>query len=482
MSILSYIKSWANYIPAKVAYERGFYEGGKITATNKDFWNANSDFETTAVADRDRLRARARWLSANNPIMDNIDNAIINNVIGNGITLQSITGKKKFDESVEERFKLWSSNPKACDSTGRFTFSNMQRLILKTRMVDGEIYIYKRITKEGLKLQLLEADALDAGRQDGGIELDNAGSPAKYHFIDAQNKPFAINAEHIINYYMAERATQYRGVSEYKQSIIDIKNFSAFQSASIQGARARANIAYTVTTTGGGGNPYGGNLDTKLQDVNGVSVMYMNQGEKMEKLDPDSVATDYVQFSENTIRLIATARKVSYELAFRDYSKVNFASSRASLLQDFKRFDLEQTHLTDYILNDIFKAWLEVEILSGNIKASGFEKDTTKWVKPKWIMPKRDLVDPLKEITAIEKKINLNLTCETDVANANGEDYEEILKKKAREIELKEQYGIPDYTLIEDTSDVNDSGKTDLDEQLSGGESNLNSKKGNNDE
>lgn len=480
MSIFTYVKSLALH-PFNKAYTRGFYEGGKVTATNKDFWNATSDFETTAVADRDRLRARARWLSANNPIMDNIDNAIINNVIGNGITLQSITGKKKFDETVEERFKLWSSTPNLCDSRGMLTFPNMQRLILKSRMVDGEIFIYKRITKEGLQLQLIEADALNAGRQDGGIEIDNAGRPIKFHFLDAQNKPFVISAEYIINYFMAERATQYRGVSEYKQSIIDIKNFSAFQSASIQGARARANIAYTVTTTGGGGNPYGANLndETKVQDVNGVSVMYMGAGEKMEKLDPDSVATDYVQFSENTIRLIATARKVSYELAFRDYSKVNFASSRASLLQDFKRFDLEQTHLTDYILNNIFESWLSVEILRGMIKASGYENDPVKWLKPKWIMPKRDLVDPLKEITAIEKKINLNLTCETDVANANGEDYEEILKKKAREIELKKEYGIPDYTLIEDSSGEGD---TDLDEQMSGGESDLNSKKGKKDE
>jgi len=466
--------------------QRNFYEGGKITKANSDFWNANSDFETTAISDRDRLRARARWLSGNNPIMDNIDNAIINNVIGNGITMQSITGKTKFDGDVEERFKAWSSNPKLCDSAGLLTFSTIQRMTLKARMVDGEIFIYKRVTKEGLKLQMIEADALDAGRQDGGIETDNTGRPIKYHFLDANNNKFSIKGDYIINYFLAERATQRRGLSEYKQAIVDIKNFSAFQTASIQGARARANIAYSVENSQTSGSPYGVDVDDssgkdeRIQSINGVSVLYMRQGEKVSKLDPDSVATDYVQFSESTIRLMATARKISYELTFRDYSKVNFASSRASLLQDFKRFDFEQTHLVDYILNDVYRTWLETEILLGRIKANGFEKDPFKWVKPKWIMPKRDLVDPLKEITAIEKKIRNNLTCETDVANsltcetdvANsmGEDYEEILKKKAKEIELKEKYKLPDYTLIpEEQGD--DSGKEDLDEQLSGGES-----------
>ena len=469
------IKNLISRGTAKASYERGFYEGGKSTTANQDFWNANSDFETTAIGDRATLRARARWLSANNPIMDNIDNAIINNVIGNGISLQSVTGKKKFDDDVERLFKQWATDKNLCDSTGRFTFSTMQRMLLKSRMVDGEVFIYKRITKEGLQLQMIEPDALDGSREDGGLELDGMGKPLNYHFVDKNNKKFAVKAEYIINYFIAERPTQYRGISEYKQAIVDIKNFSAFQSASIQGARARANIAYVVEA-GGGKGVYGEDLQNRIQTINGVSVMYTGAGEKVNKLDPDSVATDYVQFSENTIRLMATARKISYELSFRDYSKVNFASSRASLLQDFKRFDNEQSHLVDYILTDIFKLWLQVEILRGTIKASGFEKAPEKWVMPKWIMPKRDLVDPLKEVTAVEKKIKLNLTCESDEANAMGEDYEDIIRKKGEEIALKEKYGVPDYTLIEE-EEVDDSGTTDVDEQQSGGESANDTKK-----
>lgn len=441
----------------KKAYERGFYEGGKITGANKDFWNANAPFEMTAMPDRAILRARARWLSANNAIMDNIDNAIINNVIGNGIFLQSITGKKTYDKQVETEFKKWASNAINCDALGKFTFFDMQRLMLKSRMVDGEIYVYKRITKSGLKLQLIEADALDESFINLGIELDKYSAPKRYHFLDYFGKQYSIKAKHIINYFRADRPTQVRGISEYKQAILDLKNFSAFQSASIQGARARANIAYAVKQNGKANN-FGGDLDHKIQSVNGVSVLYLDKGEEISKLDPDSVATDYVQFSENTIRLIATARKLSYELSFRDYSKVNFASSRASLLQDFKRFDEEQTHFVNYILNDIFKSWLENEILIGNIKASGFETHPEKWIMPKWIMPKRDLVDPLKEITAIEKKIKLNLTCETDVANSMGEDYEVILQKKAREIELKKSLGIPDYSMQNSNMDTTKDG------------------------
>lgn len=478
---LQYAKHRAlTILGAQTVYERGFYEGGKKTKANSDFWNANSDFETTASPDRDTLRARARWLSANNAIMDNIDNAILNNVVGTGIRLQSnVDGKKKFNDEVEERWKNWSKKSN-CDLTKRLSFQDMQRVILRTRMVDGEIFIYKIITKEGLKLQLIESDNLDASRPDGGVELGSFGEVINYHFKDKDNNTQTIPAVSMINYYMTDRASQYRGVSEYKQSILDIKNFSAFQSAVIMAQRARANIAYTVKQ---GGNPsnFGGETASKIHNINGVSVYYMNKGEEIGKLDPDGSPTDYTQFSEITIRSIATARKVSYELAFRDYSKVNFASSRASLLQDHKRFDHEQLHMVENILDEIYTEWLTIEVMSGRIKANGFIKDPVKWNRPKWVFPKRDMVDPLKEVTAIEKEIKLNLTTETDVASARGQDYEEILTKKAEEMKLKEKLGVPDLTLLpfaDEESGVSDSGNpSDFDENPTGDESKKKDKK-----
>ncbi len=423
-----------------------FYEGGKKTKANQDFWNATDSFESTATPDRDTLRARARWLSANNAIMNNIDNAIINNVVGTGITLQSNTGKKRYDDEVEKRWKKWAGS-KSCDLTGRFNFYTLQRLILKARMVDGEIFIYKKIVKGRLKLHLIECDLIDTSRTDGGVETGMFNEVVAYHFSTYDRNTyketkFRIPVEDIINYYTPERSSQYRGVSEYKQAILDIKNFSAFQTATIQAMRARANIAYVVKQEG---NPklLGADLTNQIQTVNGVSVQYLKKGETISKLDPDSPPTDYVSFSENTIRLMATARNVSYELSFRDYSKVNFASSRASILQDFKRFDEEQRSLTDYILNNIFEAWLDLEIMTGRIKANGYFQDPEPFINSKWIMPNRIMVDPLKEITAIEKAIKLNLSTEIDEANARGLDYEELLEKKAKELELKKKYDIP---------------------------------------
>ena len=465
--------------------KRAFYEGGKKTLANKDFWNANSNFEQTATADRDTMRARARWLYSNNPIMANIDGAIVDNVIGQGIKLQSKIGKQKLDDEIERRWKIWSEDKRQCDAMKKLNFGDIQRVLLGTRMVDGEVYIYKIYTNEGLRLQLIEADALDGG-QDNGVEKNPDGSIKAYRFKVANpdgtysSNTMSIPEENIINYYKADRFSQDRGVSEYKQSIIDIKNFSGYQSSTISGARARSSIAYTVE---GDLNPLnmGGTStdDTKIQEINGLMVYYLRKGETISKTAPQGASDDYKAFTETTIRLIATARRVSYELAFKDYSKVNFASSRASLIQDNYRFDVEQAHFISYVLNDIYATWLEIEIMRGNIKIplAKFTTDPTEFLKQSWVRPKRSWVDPLKDLLSTEKEIALNMTTMTQEAMSQGKDFEEILQEKAHEVEKLKEYGLwiePEAPDVKSpTQDMADARMFELEERLLSLEDNI---------
>jgi capsid protein len=156
---------------------------------------------------------------------------------------------------------------------------------------------------------------------------------------------------------------------------------------------------------------------------------------------------------------MATARGVSYELAFKDFSKVNYASSRASLLQDYKRFDYEQAHLAEYVLNEVFEAWLDIEVMAGRVKIPPIRyfQDKVKFYNYKWVWPKRDWVDPLKDISAIEKEIALGITTTTDIAAARGDDFEQNIAQKAIENEILDKYGVTLGTIAEQV-DVNDEG------------------------
>jgi lambda family phage portal protein len=443
---------------------RGFYEGGKRTGTNQDFWNANTDFENTASPDRDTMRARARWLHENNAIMANIDATIVRNSVGNGFTFQSKTGKENIDKQIEA---LWAEfiKPINCDVTRRQHFGDMQSLILSQRMCDGEIVIKKHLTgkkNNPFQIQLIEADRFDVSykvRVDNsnvlssvdGIELNTLGAPQNYVFREGLMSSVKVPASEVIHYFrMDNRATQYRGLSEYKQAIVDLRNFAGYQTSTLKSARARASVAYAIETTNVGGHigALTGNKPEEndpIYDINGVMVHYLNKGEVMHQFDPTIKGTEYGEFVRSCVRLIAVARKVSYELAFRDYSQVNFSSARASFIQDHKRFSNEQWHLVTYVLNPLFEDWLDANVMAGNIKGLGvtaYFLNKSDFCQPRWIAPAREWVDPLKDINAIQKEYDMGLTNLSDIAASRGKVLEDVINDRIKENEMLKKAGI----------------------------------------
>ncbi len=393
--------------------------------------------------------------------MANIDSAIVDNTVGSdGMKLKIKSPSKKINKIIEKKWEQFCKK-EFCDVTGRLSFGSMQRLVLAQRMMDGEIFALKKYTKNPqhpFALQLIETDRLGGGMASlgentvDGINVDPFGRPVSYDFTSTGNKKETVSAQHIIHYFkMTNRATQYRGISEYKQAIIDLRNFAGYQSAVIKAARARANVAYVVETNDAAGHQAGHNFNTEktqandpLYDINGVMVEYLNPGEKMTKLDPEVVGLDYPKFVTASVRLIAVARQISYELAFRDYSEVNFASARASIIQDNKRFDAEQIHLVTYFLRPVYEEWLEANVLAGNIKGLSATRyyNSNDEFKSFWIPPKRDWVDPLKDIKAFEKDLELNATTLTEYLASKGKDLDDVLEERKDEIAKLKAAGI----------------------------------------
>lgn len=442
-----------------ITIQRNFYQGGKRGGINQDFNKANAPFEQTASPDRTTLRSRARWLHENNGIVAGIDHSIKANTVGNGFKFQSKTASNALNKEIETKFNLWQKQAN-CDVTKRQHFGDMQSTILGQRMTDGEILIVKKLTGDKtnpFKLQLIESDRFDSGvltvakdlNYIDGIELDGFGAPLHYHFSDGLFKQTRLKASEVIHYYkMSNRATQYRGISEYKQIIIDLRNFAGFQASTIASARARANIAYAIESENAGGIPGVLAKDDNgdpIEAINGLMVHYLKKGEKIHQMDPTLNGTEYGEFVKAAIRMIAVGRQISYELAFRDYSQTNFSSARASLIQDHKRFSNEQWHLATYVLNPIFEGWLDANVLAGNIKglsAQQYFKNKQKLTQPRWIAPVREWVDPLKDIKALKEELDLGLTTRTEAAAARGKELSEVLEARIEENKLLEVAGI----------------------------------------
>ena len=133
----------------------------KLSKVNKSDSNQSAEF--TDRYSRDNVRARARDLERNSDMMNSVIGAYKRNVIGGGYALQAKTGSDKTNEIIQTAWKKWCKKQN-CDVTGTQSFTQMMRMCVKRKKVDGGILIIKRYTKDGylpFKLQTSGVDELD---------------------------------------------------------------------------------------------------------------------------------------------------------------------------------------------------------------------------------------------------------------------------------------------------------------------------------
>lgn len=144
---------------------------GSLASWQPQNWSADA----LARSDLDRLRARARSLARDNDYMRKFLNMVESNVIGrDGFALQMrvlLDNADKPDalanKAIEAAFSRWARRG-VCDVTGQMSFTDLQRLLIRSVARDGEVLV-RHISgfdnDYGYALQVLDIDRLDTGIQ-----------------------------------------------------------------------------------------------------------------------------------------------------------------------------------------------------------------------------------------------------------------------------------------------------------------------------
>ena len=72
--------------------------------------------------------------------------------------------------------------------------------------------------------------------------------------------------------------------------------------------------------------------------MNGAKVSHLLPGESLELKTSGNTDNGFEVFEAALLRYIAAGLGVSYEQLARDYSKVNFSSARASIMESWRYF------------------------------------------------------------------------------------------------------------------------------------------------
>jgi lambda family phage portal protein len=260
--------------------------------------------------------------------------------------------------------------------------------------------------------------------------------------------------------YEKERPGQTRGKPLFSSILEKFRMLDKYQRTELQAAIVNAMIAAIVETP----LPpeqvaamFGGDVEGEqfqkwlaqkqeyMAELKGGSMIHTMPGEHVTPFTPARPATAFAPFCDAIARQIGTGVNLPYELVMRDFSKTNYSSARAALLEAWRFFMSRRSWLSTCWASPVYELWLEEAINEGIIEAPRFYEFRYAYSKCKWIGPGRGWIDPLKEAQSSEVRMrNLVSTLEQECAE-QGLDWEEVVAQRAAEFARIEELGLDKY-------------------------------------
>lgn len=183
----------------------------------------------------------------------------------------------------------------------------------------------------------------------------------------------------------------------------------------------------------------------------GSKILQTYPGEEMKLLTNTRSNQNFSMFEASFLRRIAAGLGRSYEQVSRDYSKTNYSSARASLLEAWKYSRGELVFVTSYFYAQVYALWLEEVINRGLLSipsgAKSFYQAKSAWCSSRWGGPGRGWIDPVKEAQAAAMRIASGLSTLEDECAEQGKDYEVVIAQLAIEQQMLKDAGLPPLNL-----------------------------------
>jgi lambda family phage portal protein len=476
---------------------RRAYQGAMISRLTADWLATQTSADAEIRTSLRKLRDRSRELVRNNPYARQAKRTTQINVIGTGVQMQSqvmqLRGNKRDDKInslVESKWSVWCRR-EHCDVAGRHSFQEMEWLAAGALPESGEALfrIIRRPfgnSKVPLAIQILEADLLDEEYQGGtlspgnewrnGVEVNEWGRPVRYAILTRhpgdywfQNtaqraeKHIFLDAGDVIHLFLPERPNQNRGVPWFHSVMADAHQLQGYEEAAVIRARAGASLMGFITNNEGELLADAVENNQRISEFEPGTFKYLNPGESVTVPNIDSPDQQFEMFVRNKVRRFASGFGCSYETLSRDFSETNYSSSRLSLLEDREHWRVVQNYLIENFHTRVFREWLALAVLSGELPFQDYELRPERYDTPKWLTRGWSWVDPLKEVKAYREAEQAGyMTKAQIIAQTGGGDYDDNIAELAREQRLAQEAGVNlDADLLGNVAQAQDASVTE---------------------
>lgn len=495
-------------------------------------WNpVSGSADADLLGDLDTLTARSRDLARNNGLMGGAMQTMRDNIVGSVLKLSAAPDyrllgwtreqAREWGNNTEAHFRSWAMTTE-CDAGRSLNLLGLTLQALGGAMLNGDalalpLWLPRPGSNWNTRLLMLESDRLSTPtpmlhRDDvrAGIEQDYYGAPVAYHILDRhpgdayagfgllgaklqrwERVPAftAWGRRRVVHLHDKERTGQSRGkpivsavMREFHMAGKYANNeLQASLTNSLVAAFLESDLSPDAAAALFGEDPraaWGESLHQarNIRKLQGGAVIPLPVGARLSSFNPGRPNPAFEAFMLASLRHIAAGMNLPYELLLKDFSKSNYSSARAALLEAWRYFHGRRRWLSDYWLQAIYELWLEEAVNAGLVEAPDFYQNRYAYCRARFIFGGKGWVDPVKEVQAVVLRMAAGLSTLEKECAEQGEDFEEILDQQAIEKAMKEERGLstatPDATRrsglarrdTEDASDDGESGKANDDE------------------
>lgn len=485
------------------------YRGAEKSRLRKDWSPLGGSADADLLPDLPTLRERSRDLNRNDAHASAITGTVVVNVVGSGIRPQSRVDRealgiekdeaRRYARAAERSWRRWLPH---ADSQGRMDFYEIQSLVQRQILENGEVFVLPLMVKDEpwrpyrLALEIIEADRVetppgkrgDATIRDG-VELGDRGQPVAYwvrkrhpgdimlgrsnaagtgiqEYVRYPARNAVSGRPNILHLYWEKRPGQTRGEPFFAPVMATFKDLADYLEAEVVAARVAACFAIFIKKTDALGAVTNATTVTngqRVQELEPAMIEYLLPGEEIETAVPQRAGGTFEPFVMAVLRSMAAALGLPLLLVLKDFSKVNYSSSRAALLEARRFFKSYQQWMACRFCQPVWEmvqeeAWLLNELPGVNL----FGPEREDWLRARWIAPGWGWVDPVKEVQSSKMAVQAGISTLADECAAQGRDWEEVLDQQKTE---RDAYAGAGLAYPPDEQDAGTAAATTTDEE-----------------
>lgn len=398
-----------------------------------------------------RIVSRHQDSVDSDPWADKAIKVIVNNWIGEGIIGEPANKNKKYSQ-------LWNdwADSVACDFYGKVNFYGLQSLVARTIAVRGSCLVRRRIDEQlirkglpPLTLQVLEPDWLDLSKDDGtsivfGKQYDTDGRlegywirknhPGESDWRQSRLGSDLIPPEEICHVYDVRRPGQATGVPWGASSLLTLRDIGDHAQARMMLDKLACCFTAFMTDSDpdsvltGAVDPSNPDpaIPTLFERLEPGAVEILPPGKDIKFSTPPA-AGNFIELQRHHLHAIAAGYGITFEALTGILSEVNFSNGRMGWLEFHRNVGHWRWNISIPQFLDPVAQWFATAVATAGMATR---------VAPRmlWTPPRREMIDPTREIPALVAAVRAGLMSLSEVQRSLGYVPDQVIDELAADL------------------------------------------------